>query len=413
MKLLIVDDNQSDRRLLRYILEPHGFDTIWEAGDGQEGFAMAQQHRPDLIISDALMPRTDGFQLLRMLKLDPALKSTPFIFYSAIYTGYQEEELARSLGAETFIVKPKEPEELWSAIAAVLERLAAGKEPSQHTEPMEEEKNFLRKYDEMVTAKLEEKVRELEGALAQLREAENALKRSNEELETRVAERTRELELKRAELAAQHEELLKTYHDLERETAERVKAMEKLRESDHILIQQCRVAAMGELLSNIAHHWRQPLNVVGLTLQELRLTKEVSKESLDANVAKCMEIIYQLSKTIDDFRIFSAPDRGKRLFEVEQIVAKAVSFVADNFRDQHIAMEVSSTGHPQCDGYPNELGQVILNILMNARDTILQRGAPDARVTVRSSAENGRIVVTITDNAGGIEEEIIDRIFDP
>jgi signal transduction histidine kinase len=413
MKLLIVDDNYDDRKLLRYTLERHGCETIFEASDGREGFEMAESNRPDLIISDALMPRMDGFQFLRMIKMDPELKSIPFVFHSAVYTGYKEEELALSLGAEMFIVKPKEPEELWNCIAAVIEKLAQGKEPSHQIELMEEEQNFLKKYDEIVTAKLEEKVRELEDALRRLGETEADLKKSNEELEIRVAERTRELEISRAELASQHVELLKTYHDLKTETAERIQAMKELREKDQMLIQQCRMAAMGEMLSNIAHYWRQPLNIVVLKLQELALAREVSKELLGANVGKSMEIIFQLSRTIDDFRMFSAPDKEKSWFEVDQVVAKAVSFIEESFRDQLIVMDVSSTGQLQCNGYRNELGQVILNILMNARDTILERGTPNARITVRSWKENDRIVVTITDNAGGIEEEIMAKIFDP
>src|SRR4051794_32514558 len=136
MKLLIVDDNHDDRKLLRYTLERHGFETVFEACNGQEGLDIARSNKPDLIISDALMPGMDGFQFLRMVKMDAELRRIPFIFYSAVYTGYKEEELALTLGAETFIVKPKAPEELWDCIAAVLEKLAAGKEASYHAEPM-------------------------------------------------------------------------------------------------------------------------------------------------------------------------------------------------------------------------------------------------------------------------------------
>jgi len=413
MKYLIVDDNYNDRKLLRYNLERHGCDHIIEAANGQEGLEMAQANRPDLIISDALMPRMDGFQFLRLIKMDETLKSIPFVFYSAVYTGYKEEELALSLGAESFIVKPKEPEELWDCIVGVMEKLARGKEANLRTELMEEEKNFLKKYDEIVTAKLEEKVRELEEALGRLTEAEGALKKSNEELELRVAERTGELEMSRAALAAQNEELQKTYQDLQTETAERLQAMNELREKDQLLIQQCRMAAMGEMLGNIAHHWRQPLNVVGLKLQELTLDRNISKELLEANVAEAMKILYGLSKTIDDFRVLSAPDKEKCWFEVGQVVAQAVSFLEEGFKEQHIAIEAASSGYLQVNGYPKEFGQVILNLLMNARDTFWERGTGNALITVRSWSENGRIVVTVTDNAGGIEEEIIEKIFDP
>src|SRR5512137_2172955 len=93
MNILIVEDNANDRRLLRFTLEHHGC-TVIEARDGREGLDLAIRHKPDIIVSDALMPHMDGFQLLRTLKADPRLKSIPFIFYSDTYTGEQEEKLA-------------------------------------------------------------------------------------------------------------------------------------------------------------------------------------------------------------------------------------------------------------------------------------------------------------------------------
>ena len=139
MIILIVDDNTNDRKLLRMILERHGCGTVIEARDGQEGLELAREHRPDLIVSDAMMPRLDGFAFMRAVKLDDRLKSIPFVFHSSVYTGSRDEELATRLGAEAFIAKPKEPEEFWTEISAVLERIAAGWHPSPF-DPMAGEK---------------------------------------------------------------------------------------------------------------------------------------------------------------------------------------------------------------------------------------------------------------------------------
>jgi PAS domain S-box-containing protein len=176
MKILIVDDNANDRKLSRLILERHGYRTIIEARDGREGLEMARAHRPDLIISDALMPQLDGFQFLWMLKTDENLKTIPFVFYSAVYTGLKDEEFASRLGAEGFIVRPKEPEDFWREMSAIMENLAAGRRKPHPPGMMEEEKEYLRKYSEVVAAKLEEKVRELEESLARRKEAEERLK---------------------------------------------------------------------------------------------------------------------------------------------------------------------------------------------------------------------------------------------
>src|SRR6266571_5698723 len=115
MKTLVVDDNAADRKILRYLLERRGWEVI-EAADGGEGLSMAGIHEPGLIISDALMPKMDGFQFLRKVKLDPVLRDIPFIFYSSVYTGSRDEKLALSLGADAFVVKPMEPEDLWEHI---------------------------------------------------------------------------------------------------------------------------------------------------------------------------------------------------------------------------------------------------------------------------------------------------------
>jgi PAS domain S-box-containing protein len=246
--------------------------------------------------------------------------------------------------------------------------------------------------------------------------AEEKQKRHKEELEIMVAERTEELEKNRRELELQHDELLKTYRELEKETIDRIRVMEELREKDRIVMQQSRIAAMGEMLGNIAHQWRQPLNALGLMVQQLGLSYEFgefSKELLDANISKSMEIILHMSKNIDDLRKLASPDKEKRLFRVDQAVTKTVSLIEDSFKEQRITLEVSNIGEPQITGYPNQFGQVLLNILMNARDALLETGTNDARITVRSWTEDGRAKVTIADNAGGIQEEIMGKIFDP
>jgi sigma-B regulation protein RsbU (phosphoserine phosphatase) len=178
MKVLIVDDNTDDRRLLRYSLAKHGCEQIIEASDGHDGLEMAKANRPDLIISDALMPRMDGFEFLRMVKMDDELKAIPFVFHSAVYTGLKDRDLALSLGAEAFIAKPKEPEEFWEELTTILKGVESGRERPPPPEPLPEEKEYLRKYSGVVAAKLEEKVRELEETLDRRKKAEEALRSS-------------------------------------------------------------------------------------------------------------------------------------------------------------------------------------------------------------------------------------------
>ncbi len=171
MKVLVIDDNADDRRLMRYNFEHHNCVVI-EAGDGQEGLETALLCRPDIIVSDALMPRMDGFQLLRELKKREGMQDIPFIFYSATYTGDREIELAASLGAEAFIVKPKEPDVFWDELSCIIEKCSAATGQKVEAEMLEEDRVYLSRYSQIVATKLEEKIRELEVAKTRIEESE-------------------------------------------------------------------------------------------------------------------------------------------------------------------------------------------------------------------------------------------------
>lgn len=167
MRVLIVDDNIHDRKILKYNLENRGNLTI-EANNGKEALELASANKPDLIISDALMPDMDGFEFLRAVKSDDTLKDIPFIFYSAVYTGLKEELLAISLGAEAFIVKPKEPNEFWQEVSAIIENSKLKKKRCYQALHIKDDEEFLKSYSKIVAAKLEEKVNELNNAIQKI-----------------------------------------------------------------------------------------------------------------------------------------------------------------------------------------------------------------------------------------------------
>ena len=252
--------------------------------------------------------------------------------------------------------------------------------------------------------------------ITELKRAEDALHRLNEELEERVARRTKELEGSQLELETQNAQLQEAYLEQEEQTAERIRILEELRRKEQLLMQQSRMAAMGEMLVNISHQWRQPLNVLGVKIQELGLSYKYggfSAELLDGNLAEAMEIIRGMSQTITDFlELVSSDAGGKVRFALDQVIRKTVELVAESFKNQGVSIEVNCTGDPRIDGYPNQYGQVLLHLLSNARDAFLERRVANPLITVRSLVENGSSVVTVTDNAGGIREEILDKIFD-
>lgn len=187
MKVLIVDDDPNVRNVLRQVVENHGHAVI-EAGDGQEGKEKALEYKPDAIISDILMPKMDGFQFLRAVRQNRSLSIVPFVFFTAVYTGEKEHELALALGADGLIVKPKTPDDFWKEFTSALDARASLKKQTAQAQLIEREQDYLRDYCQIVAAKLEEKVRALEDMIKlhqrmeyELRNTEKVLKRASDE----------------------------------------------------------------------------------------------------------------------------------------------------------------------------------------------------------------------------------------
>lgn len=170
LTVLVVDDNEQDRKLLRYNFDLQGY-RILEAANGKAALELAASVKPDLIISDGLMPVMDGFQLLREIKENRELSEIPFIFYSSVYTGNREKDLALALGARAFIVKPQMPEQFWPEISRVMMQPPAVNAAKELISSSDEE--FLSEYSRIVATKLEEKVSELETASQQIASSES------------------------------------------------------------------------------------------------------------------------------------------------------------------------------------------------------------------------------------------------
>ncbi len=216
------------------------------------------------------------------------------------------------------------------------------------------------------------------------------------------------MERKRSEVA-----LKNAHNELEIRVRERT---EELREKDQLLLQQSRQAAMGEMIGNIAHQWRQPLNTLSLTIGMLPVMQETGKltpENLKPLEESAMGIIQHMSQTINDFSNYFKPDKEKVPFQVSEAVSRTMTLIRDSFANREIAIEVMSVDNPVIDGYPNEFSQVLLNILLNARDALLERKIRDPKVKICLDIEHDKAVVTVNDNAGGIPEDIIEKIFDP
>jgi len=188
------------------------------------------------------------------------------------------------------------------------------------------------------------------------------------------------------------------------------------RVQDQLLIQQNRMAAMGEMIGNIAHQWRQPLNTLALIVQDSEdafTYGELNEEYVRSMIDKAMAQISFMSKTIEDFRNFYSPDKEKQRFVLKDNLLKAINLVNQSLEKENVRYTFEVDETIQIDGYPNEFIQVIVNLIQNACDAIVERQSPKRLVQINGYEENGEIHLKISDSGGGIDPEILGKIFDP
>lgn len=209
------------------------------------------------------------------------------------------------------------------------------------------------------------------------------------------------------------EELRQLNESLERRVQEE---LAKNREKDHLMIQQSRLAATGEMIGNIAHQWRQPINALTLLLANIKDAREfdeLDKEYLDKAVSDGQAIIQRMSGTIDDFRNFFRPNKEKTCFSINEVVADVLHMLEAAFKNSGIAIFVEGDENVMTYGYRNEYSQVLINILANAKDALQERKVANGRVHITISRRDTLSEVIVEDNAGGILPNALPRIFDP
>ena len=190
----------------------------------------------------------------------------------------------------------------------------------------------------------------------------------------------------------------------------------KSEERQYLLLKQSRLAAMGELISNIAHYWRQPLNAVSIMLQDFPIAYtegEMDEKYVKSNTHKAVSLINDLSKSLEKFRSFFAPDTDKTAFGIISKVKEALSLLSASLEAKEISVSINNTEELESIGHPNEFMQVILNILLNSKDAIVKNKVENGAIDISISKQNDDALITITDNGGGIPEDVIDKIFEP
>jgi PAS domain S-box-containing protein len=188
------------------------------------------------------------------------------------------------------------------------------------------------------------------------------------------------------------------------------------REKEHesILLRQSRHAVIGEMISNIAHQWRQPINAIGLIAQNMKFDSAdgvLTKELIDDYATKIFGLVSHMSGTIDEFRSFFQSGKQMTAFRVADAVDQALGIVAASLEGHGIQVEWQPDPELEGFGYPKELAQVLLNLLGNAKEAIIDQDIAAGKIVITCRRQEDRIILCVADNGGGIDEEALPNIF--
>jgi PAS domain S-box-containing protein len=199
--------------------------------------------------------------------------------------------------------------------------------------------------------------------------------------------------------------------------SERKNLEKSLVQKDKMLLIQSRQAAMGDMLSMIAHQWRQPLNIIAMEVNNLKIDKELGKElspeMIDSMCDKISKTIQHLSSTVDDFRGFFKPDKARSLCTMNGVIEEALSLIGKSLENHAIKVSIDNKSTRELNLYSNELLQVFINLITNAQDALLEAHTKEAQLNISIIEDATSVHVNFCNNHGSIAKDIFYQLGEP
>ncbi len=192
--------------------------------------------------------------------------------------------------------------------------------------------------------------------------------------------------------------------------------MSEIKDKEQLIIQQSKMASLGEMIGNIAHQWRQPLSFISTAATGMKLQKEFDQlddKTFNDTIDNIAQTTMFLSQTIDDFQNYLKTDKTKMQFNLSSSIEKLLNIVKSSFTNNFIDIELSLDKQINLNSFENELNQALLNIINNSKDALKEKDFDDRFIKINTFKKANSAIIEIIDNAGGINPEIIDRIFEP
>lgn len=192
--------------------------------------------------------------------------------------------------------------------------------------------------------------------------------------------------------------------------------IQKSREKDQMIFEQSKFISMGEMMENIAHQWRQPLSQINssvLVIDDVLYEKKCKSAVIEEKLLEIESLTKYMSNTIDDFRDFFDQNKESKIISLRDLIDKSIYIVQGTYKAHSIELIKNIDKDYEWSGYPSELQQVLVVILNNAKDMFILRNIFKPKVIVDIKIEEEEFFISICDNAGGIKNKIIEKIFDP
>jgi PAS domain S-box-containing protein len=460
LTILVVDDNSQNIQLVHSVLQKNGYSKIAFASLGEKALELAKSMRPDLILLDIMMPLMDGYAVLRKLKTDQNTKDIPVIFLTAKAHNEDVVEGFR-LGAVDYVTKPFENEILLARVQTHLMLRYQAK-------LLKEEKTLLEKRVETEVAKRLQSNAKFFTLYEQTRLGVSFLDRKGNFIDVNgrygelLGYDKEEVLLRDAMSFTHPEDIEKSeqyfkdiannqlkYLELEKrcikkdgsvawfrilltkvenisdtdnfyiacicqDITKEVLMREELKAKEEMLVTQSRHAAMGNMIGMVAHQWRQPLGIIGMIANTIQLDIELQTPIEPAALNKEMDEIHEqvryLSNTIEDFKNYFKPNKNKVMTKVDDVMEKTLNLIAQSLTNNNITIEKKYVLKSTINIFANELMQVFINILNNAKDALISKKIENPKIMIDISENENQIIVTIADNAEGIPQSVMDKI---
>jgi len=466
MRILIVDDVDESLELLKEVFEAMDY-IVLTANNGVEALKVLNDEKVDVIISDVLMPKMDGFQFCRVVKKQERLKDIPFIFYTANYTDPEDEKFGLSLGADAYLIKPIDIQVLINTVEKMIQK----KRTADATEVSSiDDVQYLREYNTVLIRKLEDKMYELERANEMLRQMNEELQISHEQYKSLFENAGKAIFIVQPETWVvieannQAEELLKCTRDeilnlsferykkffqplfegekvvnfettiIDFEGTEKIVEMtakligyaytstiqvivsdltEKVKIQEE-LIQAEKLASLGRLSAAIAHEIRNPLSAISVNLQFLlKKFPEGSQERKYLDLT--LEGVRRIEKIVEATLNFARPSKPiVKDEDINEVINATLPLVEISTLKKKI--EVIPKLEPELPKVKidfKQIQQVILNILTNAVDAIENSGWIKINSYLEDEGGVSYVVVSIADSGCGIPKDELNKIFEP